>query len=243
MNIAPQQRSAEEKMDTILEWPMIFLTAMLIPIMAIPFLFSLSPAWLNVFSYSDTTIWVIFYLELFLKLLVSNNRLRTLKKNWLLVIILLIPILRVFRLVRFARVLRLTRLLRLQSLVDHLRKNTRLLVINVEYGLLIFLTVVLISSFLIWQVEQNAAGTIQSLGDALWWSVTTITTIGYGDIVPVTQTGKIIGSVVAFTGVIIFMVITAKIASIFTRGRIEASHDELLKKLLKQIEKLEKKEK
>ena len=91
-----------------------------------------------------------------------------------------------------------------------------------------------------WQAEQKADGAIQSLGDAFWWAIITITTIGYGDIVPVTQTGRIIGSIVAFAGVLIFMIITAKIASLFTQNRAEASQEKLIKQVTQLLEKLEK---
>lgn len=240
LNISLQQKNAEEKMDAILEWPMVLLTIVLIPIMAAPFLFSLSPLLKQILSYADITIWAIFYLELFLKLLVSSNRLKTLKNNWLLVIILLIPVLRIFRFVRLARILRLTRLLRIQYFIQHLHKNTQLLIHNLEYGLLTFLVLILLFGFVIWQVEQGSTGGIQSLGDALWWSVITITTIGYGDIVPVTETGRIVGAIVAFAGVITFMVITARIAAIFTRNRIESSQDKILQRVTMLLERLEK---
>jgi voltage-gated potassium channel len=175
-----------------------------------------------------------------MKLLVSKNYLNTLKKNWFLVIILLMPAFRIFRLARLARILRVIRLLRLRSLVNHFKKNTRILIHNLEYGLAAFLIVVLISSFFMWQVEQKAGGAIQSFEGALWWSVITITTIGYGDIVPTSPVGKIIGGISAFVGVLIFMIITAKIASVFTQRRIESSQEKLLKRLIEQMGKSKK---
>ena len=54
---------------------------------------------------------------------------------------------------------------------------------------------------------------INSFGDALWWSASTISTVGYGDIYPVTQVGRIIAVLTMIVGVSTFGVLTAKIAS------------------------------
>jgi len=54
--------------------------------------------------------------------------------------------------------------------------------------------------------------------DALYWAVVTITTVGYGDIVPVTPLGKVIGVILMFTGIGIIGVLSGTIASYFLRG-------------------------
>lgn len=232
----------ERRVEAILEWPMVFLVLLLIPLMAIPAIYTLSPIWEKIFFWTDIVIWAALYFELFIKLLVSKNYLNTFKKNWFLVIILLLPAFRIFRLVRLVRMLRVIRLLRLQSLVGRLKRNTQILIHNLEYVLVIFLSTILIASFFMWQVEQSANGAIQSFEDALWWSVITITTIGYGDVVPTTSAGKIIGAIFAIIGVLIFMTMTAKIASIFIRNKIEVSQEKLLKRLIEQVEKSKNKE-
>lgn len=239
MTIDIRTNHSEKEIEAILEWPMIFLTFLLIPIITIPFVYSLSPFWSAVFYYSDIAIWIFFYLELFIKLLVSKSRLNTLKKNWFLLIILLIPTLRIFRLARLARLLRILRLLRLQSLVKRLSENVQNLITNLEFVVISLLVIILGSAFVMWQVEQQSGGSINSFGDALWWAVITITTVGYGDIVPTTSAGRLVGSVASLVGVILFMVIIAKITSVFVGGRTETPRTE---ELLKRVEKLEKEE-
>ena len=57
-------------------------------------------------------------------------------------------------------------------------------------------------------------GRLHSFFDALWWSTATITTVGYGDIFPVTAAGRIIGAMTMVVGISTFAVVTAKITEV-----------------------------
>ena len=63
-----------------------------------------------------------------------------------------------------------------------------------------------------------------SFGDAFWWALQTVTTVGYGDIVPKDVIGRIIGAVVMLQGIAFITVVTAVITSIF----VERAHRERL---------------
>ena len=56
-------------------------------------------------------------------------------------------------------------------------------------------------------------GRVESFADALWWSAATITTVGYGDIAPVTLGGRIAGVITMVVGISTFAVITARVAA------------------------------
>jgi len=65
-------------------------------------------------------------------------------------------------------------------------------------------------------VERNAPGSnIHTFGDALWWALSTVTTVGYGDKFPVTGQGRLIGAVVMITGIAVLGVVTASVAGWF----------------------------
>ena len=74
------------------------------------------------------------------------------------------------------------------------------------------------SSFLMFLVEKDNVGgerQFASFGDALWWGVVTICTVGYGDKVPQTWQGKVIASFLAIFGVLFFSLPTSMLASRF----------------------------
>jgi voltage-gated potassium channel len=67
--------------------------------------------------------------------------------------------------------------------------------------LLIFTGVVIIGTVAIYAVESQTESEINTILDAVWWTVATITTVGYGDIVPLSELGRIIGIFYMFFGV------------------------------------------
>ena len=64
-------------------------------------------------------------------------------------------------------------------------------------------------------------GRLHSFGDALWWASTTITTVGYGDVFPVTAAGRMVGVVTMGVGISTFAVVTAKVAEFLVRTSVE----------------------
>ncbi len=63
----------------------------------------------------------------------------------------------------------------------------------------------------------------QTFGDAIWWSIVTMSTVGYGDKVPVTTAGRIVGSITIISGLILISLFTATISSIFVARKIKES--------------------
>jgi voltage-gated potassium channel len=70
--------------------------------------------------------------------------------------------------------------------------------------------------------ESNVEGTkITSLGDAFWWAIVTVTTVGYGDIYPVTAEGRIIGSLLMISGIAIIGVLISTLGAGLVESRMK----------------------
>lgn len=126
-----------------------------------------------------------------------------------------VKVLRVFRLVRVTRLLRDVGVRTVWTTIVRDRANSALLVL-----LLMGIIVLEFGSLLILRIEQYAPGAnITSASDALWYVIVTISTVGYGDQYPVTDAGRLAGTVVIVTGVGIFGTFTGYLANLFLAPR------------------------
>lgn len=88
--------------------------------------------------------------------------------------------------------------------------------------MIICVVLAVVLGLMIVPIEQDAPGaTIRNTGDGLWWSVQTLTTVGYGDVTPITETGRLIGVVLQILGAILFGTLIAMISSSMSRGQEE----------------------
>jgi len=129
-----------------------------------------------------------------------------------------VPILRPLRLARLLRVIRLDRVVIV--LIAGLKRARAMLAHHgLQFVLLAVGTIVFAASWLELYFERHSIGptSIHNFGDALWWAVVTVTTVGYGDKVPMTGAGKWVATVLMFTGIGLVGALTATIASFFVQ--------------------------
>ena len=113
----------------------------------------------------------------------------------------------------FFRPLRLLRLVTLLSVLHRTLGDTlRGRVVTYVVGSATML--VFVGALAVLDVEQSAPeAKILTFGDALWWAITTITTVGYGDMYPVTPLGRMVAAALMMSGIAVLGVVTASIAS------------------------------
>lgn len=131
-------------------------------------------------------------------------------------------ILRLFRLLRVFRLLRELGPRTVWTTLIHDRANSALMTL-----LLMGILVLQFGSISILYVEEDADGAnITSASDALWYTIVTISTVGYGDQYPVTNAGRMIGTLIIVVGVGIFGTFTGYLANLFLGPRKAAEDAE-----------------
>lgn len=126
--------------------------------------------------------------------------------------------LRMLRIVRFARVFKLGGYIDgLDAVIDTVRQKRHELISSISV-ILIFM---LVASMLVYEFEYEAQPDVFVNGfSGLWWAFETLTTVGYGDIYPITMPGKILSVCIALAGIVLIAVPSGIIASGLTEGTI-----------------------
>jgi voltage-gated potassium channel Kch len=87
--------------------------------------------------------------------------------------------------------------------------------------------VIIAGTVIMYKLESGAENSqMTTLLDALWWCVATVTTVGYGDVVPVTSLGRIVALVYMFFGISLVATLLAVISNTFYKKRIEKDETE-----------------
>jgi len=169
-------------------------------------------------SFVDNLICIIFLFDFALRFKKAENKLKFMKWGW----IDLISSVPTFNFMRAGRLLRLIRLIRLirafrstRHIVEHVFKNKM-------QGTLTSVTIIsvlmlLFSSIAILQFETAPNSNIKTAEDAIWFSYSTMTTVGYGDKYPVTTEGRVIAAILMTVGVGLFGTFTAFVSSWFVK--------------------------
>src|ERR1700749_373906 len=152
----------------------------------------------------DWAIWGLFVVDYVVRLCLAGNRWHWFVRHLLDFAIVTLPLLRPLR------------LLRLLVLIEVLQKaigdafRARIVVYTVSGVVLLIYT----SSLAVFDKERYVHGaTINAFGKALWWSITTVTPVGYGDVYPITDAGRVIAVLLMIGGISLVGVVTAGLAS------------------------------
>ncbi len=168
-------------------------------------------------AWTQTLVWAVFALDYALRVHQAPARARWVRAHLVELALLVLPILRPLRLLVLLTLLRQLN----RGGAAGLRGRVGL---YVGSGSLI---VGLVAALAALDVERGASGaSITSFGEALWWAISTMTTVGYGDTYPVTPVGRLIGSGLMIAGVALLGTVTATMASYLVEAVAEEDEAE-----------------
>lgn len=152
----------------------------------------------------DLLTWALFVVDYVVQVALAPQRLRHVLRHIPDLLVVLLPLLRPLRLLRLLVLLRYLDRGAIRTLQGRVAAYVVLATVLVLYsGTLAGL-----------DAERDAPGsTITTFGTALWWALTTITTVGYGDVYPVTTQGRVVAGVLMVAGVALLGAVTATLSS------------------------------
>ena len=179
----------------------------------------------------DLTLTAIFVAEFVSRIIAAPSWRLYLRNHWIDALAL-IPTVRGVRLLRLLRLLRLIRafagVYRALIGLERLAAYRGLVWLFVAW-----LTVAALSAAALYFAELGENPKLQTPIDAIWWGVVTLSTVGYGDIYPVTPEGRIVGAVLMLLGITLWAGVTGTIASYFVATDRTTGADDAASTLLK----------
>jgi len=208
-----------QKVEKFFEVPVMISVLMLVPVLIIEYS---SQSLDSVALFLNWGIWIVFLLEYTVLFYFAENKIEYIKthKIELFIVIFSFPIvpegLQSTGFLRFARLPRLLnalRFFRLAALLGKFGSTVKSIFNSKGLRFIVYATIgiVLFFGFLFYVSEPD----VNSYSDGLWWALVTITTVGYGDITPLTNLGRIVASSLMVMGIGFIATITAAISSYF----------------------------
>ena len=161
-----------------------------------------------------------FVIEYIIRLYYAPKKWLFVKKN-IFDLIAMIPFDALFRTARLMRLLRLIRILKLSKTIQGIFKSGGL-----NYVLIFSAFITTWGAISIYVIEKGVNPNINSFNDALWWAIVTATTVGYGDISPMTVAGRIVAGVLMLIGIGLIGSITGSVATYFSNIHETVETDE-----------------
>ncbi len=214
-----------ERVESATEWPMLLLAVLFVAVFVIPEVVPMPADAVAIFDGIGWILWAIFVFETVAKTYLAPDRLGYLRSHWLEVVTILVPFLRPVRVLVVS--------LRLWEEARTTIRHRTFSFIGLASVLVIGL-----SALLIYGAERGGDGPIQTIADALWWAMATITTVGYGDVYPKTMLGRAVAVFLMLAGISLFSLLTARIAAFFVQTE-EGQADPRLEELLQRMRQLE----
>jgi voltage-gated potassium channel len=214
-----RSQDAYDRFSAAVELPLTVLALLWLPVLVVPLVVDLRPDVADTFAAIDYFVWAAFAVEYLVRLYLAPSRREFFTHNLVDLAVVAVP---VFRPLRALRLLRLLNLARAGVVLANALRRARAIFTHrgLHFVLLAVLAIVFVCSALELLFERNAHGSnIHNFGDALWWAIVTVTTVGYGDRYPVSAGGRGVAVVLMLVGIGLIGVLTATVASYFVEEK------------------------
>lgn len=179
------------------------------------YVFPVSALTLEVIEIVNAILTLFFIFDFSYRILTTSARANYFFKNWGWADLLAcFPQLRIFRLFRVFRAIRLLRIFGVKNMLNE--------IINNRAGIALYITIFciiviaeIVGVFMLMAEAQNPNANITTAGDAVWWTLVTMTTVGYGDKYPTTGIGRILAVFVMLSGVALIGVLASFLSNFF----------------------------
>ncbi|MFF1633674.1 potassium channel family protein [Leifsonia sp. NPDC058248] len=184
---------ARKRWEDATAWPLIAASVLFLIAYSWGILEPRRPGWLSItLAVVLVLVWVLFVVDFVVRLSLSPRKWEFVRQNPIDLASVLLPLARPFRLLKELSKVPLLR----GNTGQHLRR--RVVIIAASF-VVMFIYVI---SLAVYSVERDAPGaSITSFGDSVWWAIVTMATVGYGDYVPVTVTGRVLAVLLMIGGV------------------------------------------
>lgn len=221
----------QQRFNVLVEVSIAVLAILSVVLLSIEYLVELTPAQVSIVYQADLAICVMFAVEFIYRIVRSDNKSGFIKGHGYEVLAMVPAYIFVIFEVQpifggILRSLRLIRVVRLLVVIARLRRTMHVAPQIVQRNYLIYL--LMVSLFIVfvgglgaYMMESGSPdAVIKTPGDAIWWSLATVTTVGYGDIVPQTLGGRIVGVAIMFVGISFLGVFISTLGAAFTERRL-----------------------
>jgi len=197
--------SRRERWEDRAEWPLTITAVVFLIAYATPILRSdLGEPLPTICRIVTWAAWAIFVVDYVARLVLSRNRIAFMRDNLLDLAVVALPFLRPLRLLRIGALLSILN----RATGGSMRGRVVVYIVGAT-SLVLF-----VASLAVLDAERGAKGAmITTFGDAVWWAMTTVTTVGYGDRYPITTQGRFIAGGLMLAGIALLGIVTASLAS------------------------------
>lgn len=214
--LTPRDGAALVRWERRTERPLLALAVGFLLLLVLPVFASPSATWRAALTTAEVVIWAVFAGDYVVRLALAPNRWRFVRSHPIDLLVVLLPLLRPLRAAPLLRLLHLG----VVAGATYSRTRRSLHATVALYVGTSAVVLIVLAAVAMYDAERHAPdANITTFQDALWWAITTVTTVGYGDRFPTTGLGRIVAAVLMVVGIALVGVVTATIAAWFV-GRM-----------------------